>query len=127
VAATLGVKENAIYGALFPFRPPFTAHSPCAAVNDFQASAAGTTLIYFDIELPATTSSAIPAMFGQVANLFEACLGAGVSPVGCPAGPTSSLVTHLQQFGLPITDAYYNQQPAAASPGGRKASRRMLL
>jgi hypothetical protein len=73
-------------------------------------SASGTTLIYFDIELPAFTSSAIPAMFSQVASLFTACNGAGVSPVGCPAGSSSLLVTKLQSFGLPITNAYYNQQ-----------------
>jgi len=49
-------------------------------------------------------------MFSQVANLFTACNGAGVSPVGCPAGSSSLLVTKLQSFGLPITNAYYNQQ-----------------
>jgi len=108
VAAALGVALNAVY------------------VNDFQASAAGGVLIYFDVELPATSSSAILAMFSQVSSLFTACNGAGVSPVGCPAGASSVLVTKLQHFGLPVGEAYYNQQPAAASPAGRK-SRRMLL
>jgi len=65
-------------------------------------------LIYFDVELPALSSSAIPAMFSQVAALFLSCNGAGVSPVGCSAQPT--LVSSLQSFGLPITTAFYNQQ-----------------
>ena len=92
VAAALGVAQDAIY------------------VNDFQMSASGTTLIYFDIALPAVSSSSIPVMFSQVSSLFTACNGAGVSPVGCPAGSSSLLVTKLQSFGLPITNAYYNQQ-----------------
>jgi len=100
VAAALNVAQDAVY------------------VNDFQASAAGTTLIYFDVELPATSSSAIPAMFSQVAALFTPCNGAGTSPVGCGAGATSLLVSKLQLFGLPITDAFYNQHNAAA--GHRK-------
>lgn len=79
-------------------------------VNDFQRSAAGTTLIYADIMLPASTSSAILFTFKQVAALFTQCNGSGVSPVGCPAGPNSVLVGALQQFGLPLTEAYYNQQ-----------------
>ena len=48
-------------------------------------------------------------MFSQVQSLFTPCNGAGVSPVGCNAGPTSTLVTKLKQYGMPITDAYYNQ------------------
>jgi len=91
-AAALGVVQDAIF------------------VNDFQQSAAGGTLIYFDIALPATSSSAIPVMFSQVASLFTQCNSAGVSPVGCNAGPTSVLTTKLQHFGLPVTDVYYNQQ-----------------
>lgn len=86
-------------------------------MNDFQQSAAGTTLIYFDIELPATTSSAIPAMFAQVANLFTECNGAGVSPVGCPAGASSLLVTKMKEYGLPITDVYYNNQLPVGGAG----------
>jgi len=108
VAAALGTAPNAVF------------------VNDFQQSAAGGTLIYFDIALPATTSSAIPQMFSQVASLFSACNGAGVSPVGCSAGASSVLVTKLQEFGLPITDVFYNQQNPAAG-GGRKKSRKMKL
>lgn len=108
MAATLGVAQDAIYGPCFLVSE--VAPSDSLAVNDFQTSASGTTLIYFDIALPAITSSAIPAMFSQVASLFTACNGAGVSPVGCPAGSSSLLVTKLQSFGLPITNAYYNQQ-----------------
>jgi hypothetical protein len=107
MALALGVELDAVY------------------VNDFQRAAAGTVLIYFDIELPATSSSAIPEMFSNVTALFTPCNGAGVSPVGCPAGTSSALVASLQQYGLPICDAYYNQQsfngPAcscgAACPG----------
>jgi hypothetical protein len=90
-------------------------------LNDFQQSGAGTTLVYFDIALPATTSSAIPAMFSQVASLFTPCNGAGVSPVGCPADTT--LVNSLRNAGLPINNAYYNQQnpsPPPPVPAGRK-------
>ena len=92
VAGALGVPTNSVY------------------VNDFQASEVGTTLIYFDVELPATSSSAIPAMFKQVQALFTPCKGAGVTPVGCNAH--TSLVSSLQQFGLPVTEVYCNQQPA---------------
>jgi len=78
-------------------------------VNDFQQSTSGTTKIYFDIELPATTSSvAVPAEFAEVASLFTPCHGPGNSPVGCPALPP--LVLALQQYGLPVTNAYYNDE-----------------
>jgi len=82
-------------------------------VNDFQQSPLGNVLLYFDVALPATSSSAIPVMFAQVAGLFQACNGAGASPVGCPAG--APLISALQQFGLPITQAYYNQENAPAA------------
>jgi len=85
-------------------------------VNDFQQSADGNTLLYFDIALPATSSSAIPIMFSQVQALFTPCNGAGVSPVGCNAGTSSVLVTKLRKYGLPITDVYYNQQYAPPPP-----------
>ena len=90
-------------------------------VNDFQSSAVGTTLIYFDIALPAYSSSAVPVMFFQVASLFTQCKGAGVSPVGCPAN--SALINSLKNAGLPLNNAYYNQQspsPPPAPPAGRK-------
>lgn len=78
-------------------------------VNDFQRSSAGTTKIYFDIELPAVTSSvAVPAEFAEVAALFTPCHGTGNAPVGCPA--VATLVLALQQYGLPVTNAYYNDQ-----------------
>jgi hypothetical protein len=80
-------------------------------VNDFQQSTYGTTKIYFDVELDATSSSvAVPAMLASVQSLFQACQGSGNSPIGCNAGATSTLVTALQQYGLPITDAFYNDQ-----------------
>jgi len=100
VAAALNVGQDAVY------------------VNDFQQSSLGNTLIYFDIALPATSSSAIPTMFSNVASLFTPCNGAGAPPVGCPAGAGSVLVTKLQKYGLPITQAFYNQDTAPS--GGRK-------
>jgi hypothetical protein len=52
-------------------------------------------------------------MFNTVLGIFSACTnGAATAPVGCNAGPTSLLVANLKSFGLPITDAYYNQQNA---------------
>ena len=83
-------------------------------VEDFQPSAAGTVLLYFDVLDSATSSSAITATFVNITTLFPACRGSGGSLVGCPAGPF--LVGKLQQFGLPLTAAYYNQQPAASPP-----------
>jgi len=72
-------------------------------------STSGATKIYFDIELPAATSSvAVPAEFAEVASLFTPCHGPGNSPVGCPALPP--LVLALQQYGLPVTNAYYNDE-----------------
>jgi hypothetical protein len=80
-------------------------------VNDFQQSSSGTTKIYFDIELDATSSSvAVPAMLGSVQALFQACQGAGIAPIGCDAGASSPLVAALLKYGLPITNAYYNDQ-----------------
>ena len=55
-------------------------------------------------------------MFSQVAALFTPCNGAGTSPVGCGAGATSLLVSKLQLFGLPITDAFYNQVRLRLAP-----------
>jgi hypothetical protein len=92
LAQTLGVVEDAIY------------------VNDFQRSAAGTTLIYFEVELSASTSSAISQMFRQVVSLFTACKGIGKLPVGCNAGANSTLVVNMQTYGLPVNDVYYNEQ-----------------
>ena len=82
-------------------------------VNDFQQSAAGTTLLYYDISLSATTSTAISNTFMEVQGLFTDCHPATGDNVGCPAGATSALVLALQQYGLPVTNAYYNQQPAS--------------
>ena len=81
-------------------------------VNDFQQSAAGTTLLYYDISLSATTSTAISTTFLEVQGLFMNCHPATGDRVGCPAGVTSPLVLKLQQFGLPVTNVYYNQQNA---------------
>jgi hypothetical protein len=93
VAQTLGLGFDAVF------------------VNDFQKSSAGTTKIYFDVVLDVTSSSvAVPAMLGSVQALFAACRGSGNAPIGCNAGPGSVLVLALQQYGLPVTDAYYNDE-----------------
>jgi len=77
-------------------------------VNDFQRSSAGTTNIYFDIELDATTSTfAVSATFVSVQNLFSRC---NAQLVGCRAGSNSTLVQLLRQYGLPVCNAYYNDQ-----------------
>ena len=78
------------------------------SVNSFQRTIKDTTLINFDIELPDDESSAIPVSFAQVASLFEPCLGQDILPTGCSAHP--KFVTALQQYGLPVTNAYYNTQ-----------------
>ena len=82
-------------------------------VNDYQQSAAGTVLLYYDVSLPATTSTAISNTFLDIQGLFTDCHPATGDRVGCPAGATSALVLALQKYGLPVTDAYYNQQPQA--------------
>ena len=83
--------------------PPFA--TPVPHLSEFSTS--GATKIYFDIELPAATSSvAVPAEFAEVASLFTPCHGPGNAPIGCAALP--SLVLALQQYGLPVTAAYYN-------------------
>jgi hypothetical protein len=102
VAQVLGVAGDAVY------------------VNDFQQSASGTTLIYFDIELKATSSSettppGVTAMFAMVQGLFNSCNGAGNAPVGCNAASNSTLVQAMRQYGLPVCNAFYNQQPSPTS------------
>lgn len=82
-------------------------------VNNFQTSSVGTACLFFDILLPSVTPSStesVHAMFQAVASMFQQCNGAGVSPVGCNAGQTSHLVSNLNMFGIPVTDAYYNDQ-----------------
>jgi hypothetical protein len=49
-------------------------------------------------------------MLLSVQAMFDSCQGAGYAPIGCSAGFTSPLVMALKQFGLPVTDAYYNDQ-----------------
>ena len=86
--------------------------------NDFQQSAAGTVLLYYDVSLSATSSTAISNTFMEVANLFTDCHPSTGDRIGCPAQATactslpctSTLVSKLIQFGLPVTNAYYNQQ-----------------
>jgi hypothetical protein len=82
-------------------------------VSDFQASGAGTACIYINILLPSTTSSdSIPNSFQTVQGLFEAC--GPLANVGCPSKP--ALVASLRQYGLPLTNAFYNEQQASPPP-----------
>lgn len=92
-------------------------------VNDFQQSAAGTVLVYYDVSLPAESSTAISTTFGVIAGLFTDCHPATGDRIGCPAQSTpctslpctSTLVSKLIEFGLPVTNAFYNQQNAAVA------------
>ena len=93
-------------------------------VNDFQQSAAGNVLLYFDVSLSATSSTAISTTFADVQALFIDCHPATGDRVGCPAQATpctgglpcnSTLVSNLIRFGLPVTNAFYNQQNAPTS------------
>jgi hypothetical protein len=55
------------------------------------------------------------------ASIDASMPGAAIArPVGCPAGATSPLVVALKQFGLPISDAFYNDAYPAAPTGHRK-------
>jgi hypothetical protein len=79
-------------------------------IENIQVSAAGTTIVYFDINLPATTSTAVSNTFVQFENYFNDCHPAQGDRIGCPSGPI--LTQKLQSYGLP--GAFYNQQTAAA-------------
>jgi hypothetical protein len=84
-------------------------------VTNFKESSVRTVKVYFDVELPATTSSeSISTMSATIAGLFSICHGAAATVqeqrYGCPAGSGSALVLALQQYGLPATEAYYNDQ-----------------
>jgi len=93
-------------------------------VTDFEQSAARSVLVYYEILLSPTSSTAVTNTFAEVVNLFTDCHPSTGDRVGCPAQPTactslpctSTLVTKLKQFGLPVTNAYYSQQNA---PAGR--------
>ena len=81
-------------------------------VTDFQKSAAGTVLLYFDVELSATSSTAIGTTFGVIQSLFTDCHPLTGNRLGCPAVATSPLVPKLKQYfgdGI-LTNAYYNEQ-----------------
>jgi hypothetical protein len=112
VAIALGVETNAVF------------------VQDFQASTMGGTIIDFNVIMYGTSSSSsavVPADVAKVSSLFgnagldgsqvgaaalptcDSCLSANASVAGvciCPHG----LVDLLKQFGLPLQNAYYNDQ-----------------
>ena len=67
-------------------------------------------LVYFDVVTPATSSTAITTTFLGISGLFTNCHPATGNRVGCPAGSASLLVSSLQRFGLPLTNAFYNQE-----------------
>jgi len=79
-------------------------------IRDLQRSIAGTTIVYFDINLPATSSTAISNAFVQFQNYFVDCHPSQGDRIGCPSG--TILTQKLQSYGLP--GAFYNQQTAAA-------------
>jgi hypothetical protein len=70
-------------------------------VTNFQSSSAGTTLLYFDTILYGTDYDTV-ATNAKVRALFN-----GTAP-GSPALP--KLVAAFQANGLPVTNAYYNDQ-----------------
>jgi hypothetical protein len=75
-------------------------------------SKVGNALLYFNILLPSYTSSSSNSVintFQSVQSLFNCT---STCTVGTPAGPTSALVRALQKYGLPLTNAYYNDQLA---------------
>lgn len=78
-------------------------------VTDFRAEGTAGTNVYFDVAIGQgdSSSTAIPALFASVQELFTDCRGNGIK-TACPAGPTSMLVQKLKQSGLPITNAFYN-------------------
>ena len=92
-------------------------------VDDFQQSAAGTVLVYYDVALSATSSTAISNTFGSIVGLFltSAPSCAATTPIGCPAN--AMLVGKLQQYGLPVPTqgAFYNQMYPSAGRHLRRA------
>ena len=88
----------------------FALPSDAVFVNSFAQSPQGGTVLYVDISLPATTSSAVPAMNANVTSLFPPCAGAaaGAPHTGCPS---LTLLGALHQFGLPVSNVYYNAEP----------------
>ena len=90
-------------------------------------SAAGTVLVHFDVMLSATSSTAITNSYYDILGLFIASSPscATTTPAGCPAN--SMLVGKLQQYGLPLSAAYYNQQfPVSPPPPTPVAGRRAM-
>lgn len=75
-------------------------------VNLFQASTAGTTLIFFSRLLdgaPSTSSDVVLSAFAEITAFF------GPTPaVGAPALP--AVVEAMQAFGLPLSALYYQDQ-----------------
>jgi len=90
-------------------------------ITDFQQSTAGTTKIYFDTDLFSVTSSssqavptnllAVQSWFSNSCNTTSVCpCDSGAAPYqGCPA-TNPALLASLQQYGLPVTSVYYNDQ-----------------
>ena len=80
-------------------------------VSTFSASSIGTTVVFFDMVVYGTDSSSsavIPARYMAVQGLFQG------GDIGSPA--TDAYIAALQQFGIPLTGAYYNDQ---LTPTGR--------
>jgi len=74
-------------------------------ITSFANSTAGTTVLFFSTVLFGTDSSSsavVPANFGAIQGLFESPVVGAVS--------TPAYVALLQQFGLPVSNAFYNDQ-----------------
>jgi len=82
-------------------------------ITNFQASSAGTTLIYFDTILDGTDYD-VAAAAAAVQSLFvlndTSC--AATTPVGCPAH--IALTNAMVGNGLPAAAAFYNDQLVAS-------------
>jgi hypothetical protein len=86
-------------------------------VSEFQPSSVGTTVLYFDVIAAGSDSSSsavTPALAAAVRSLFAP----GLPATGAPALP--ALLGALREAGLPLRNAYYQDQlvpsPAADSP-----------
>jgi hypothetical protein len=102
-------------------------------VTDFVPGFNGSTIVYFDIlffedssSSDTSSSAQITHMSEKFRNLFRPCSN-GAVVAGCPAltsgNPTFGLVAHLQNYGLPVSNAYYqfivptgNADPAVLAP-----------
>jgi len=85
------------------------------SVADYQSSSTGTTAIYFDVLLVGSDSSSsavTPAMSSRVRALF--------APGATGSAALSPLLAQLQSTGLPVGNAYYQDQLTGDAGGVAK-------